>query len=158
MSETFPPEYPTAMELPPAPRRRRWLSLVLAVVVFASGFAAGAGTSVVVIHNRLLRAIRHPELGPERITNRLRRSLELSDAQATKVEAILRQRQVALQDIRRRVQPEVEAQIDLVEKEVDDVLRPEQKQKWHEMLKQLRATWLPPAPPAAKSDPRSGDR
>lgn len=147
------PATSTSRPLPelPAPPSRRWLKLLLASVIFLCGFLAGTGTSVVVIRNRLVNAIHHPEQAPELITNRLRRPLGLTENQAAEVKKVLQKRQVALQEIRRRVQPEVKTQIDLVEKEVAAVLNPEQQATWRALLERLRATWLPPELPAGNS-------
>jgi hypothetical protein len=152
MSQPLPSVPQSPPELPVPRRRRRWVSLLLAGVIFASGFVAGTATAVVVIHKRLVNAIHFPERAPEVLTSRLRRSLGLSDAQAAEVKKILQARQAALQEIRRRVQPEVEGQIDRVEVEIAAVLEPAQQVKWHALLKQLRATWLPPAPRPSGSE------
>jgi hypothetical protein len=152
MTQLPPPESQSPHELPKASRRHRWLAIVLAVVIFLSGFVIGSGTAVVFIHNHLINAVRYPNQAADRIAERLRRSLDLTDSQAAQVKAIIHKRQTALQDIRRRVQPEVEAQLDLVEREVSDVLEPQQQKKWHEMLEHLRTTWLPPTPPPSGSE------
>ncbi|NUQ62327.1 MAG: hypothetical protein HUU20_07550 [Pirellulales bacterium] len=134
-------------EMPVAPKRRRWLTLLLAIVVFASGFVVGAGATLVVVRDRLIRAIRNPDAAPEEITAKLKRSLDLSESQAEQVEATVRERQLALQEIRREVQPRVEAEIDLLEERIAAVLGPEQKEKWHALVRRMRSTWIPPLPP-----------
>jgi hypothetical protein len=155
MSQTDPqqtaPEPAPAAGLPKPRPRRLWLTLLLTAVVFVAGIVVGGGGALIVVRNRLVEAIQHPQLEPARITTRLRRSLELDDEQAAQVEAILQRHQAELQEIRRRVQPEVVARLDLVEQEVGDVLTPEQRQRWHTQLDRLRRTWIPPMPDEPES-------
>lgn len=134
--------------VPPAPRLRRhwWVSLLLSLVIFGSGFVAGGATALVVARNRILYAVHHPEEAPARITSHLRRTLDLSDDQAAKVETILQKRQAAFQALRAEVQPRVMAELDQVETEVAGVLDDAQREKWHRRFGELRETWIPPEP------------
>jgi hypothetical protein len=140
-------EMPTKAVLPPRPRPRwRWLALFLAVVIFASGFIAGGGITLVTLRNTLLYYVHHPEQFPPVAAARLRSKLDLTDEQTRQVDEILRKRQAALQAIRREVQPRVLAELDLVEQEVAKVLTPEQRERWHKRFGELRETWTPPMP------------
>ncbi|MBI2195263.1 MAG: hypothetical protein HYU36_25055 [Planctomycetes bacterium] len=149
MSETPHPPLASAptteTRLTPLSKPRRWKTLFLATVLFLSGIALGGGAAVWLIRRQVIYALHHPEEAPGRILPILRRRLDLTDDQARKVKEILHRRQASLQDIRREVQPRVEAELDLVEKEVADVLDDGQKEKWHKNLRSLRATWTPPA-------------
>jgi NADH dehydrogenase/NADH:ubiquinone oxidoreductase subunit G len=137
--------------LPAPPRRRRWLSIVLTLVVFISGFVLGAGTVAISIRNQALFALHHPEQEPARIAARLRRSLRLSDEQTQRVQQILEDRQAALESIRRDVQPRVVAELDLVEQQIAAVLDERQREQWEKSFRQLRETWIPPLKPRASS-------
>ncbi len=128
------------------PRRRRWLSLMLAIVIFTSGFVAGGGITLVTLRNTLLYWVHHPEEFPPRAAARLRSKLDLTGEQTRRVEAILRRRQAVLQTIRREVQPRVIAELDLVEQEIAEVLTPEQRERWHARFTELRETWTPAIP------------
>jgi hypothetical protein len=130
--------------LPAPPRRRRWLSMLLTLVVFVSGFVLGAGTATLVIRNQVLSAIHHPERSPAWIAAKLRRSFHLSAEQTQQVEEILQARQAALQAIRCEVQPRVVAELDLAEQEIAAVLDQQQRAQWHKAFQQLRETWIPP--------------
>lgn len=129
-----------------APRRRWWVHVLLSLVIFASGSAAGIGATLIVLRQRVLFALHHPREMPVRIAANMRRPLQLSDQQVRQVEQILSQRQQVLQDIRRRVQPDVEAELDRVEQQVAEVLDHQQRERWREHFAQLRGTWLPPLP------------
>jgi len=147
MSETNLAESKPTEPLPRPARRRRWVTILLALVIFLSGVIVGAGAFGLGLRNFVLRRIHHPELGPPATAAWLQRKLELTDPQTTEIEKILRQRQAALVAIRREVQPAVEAELDLLEEQVSDVLDPEQRNQWHNWLGRMRRTWVPPVPP-----------
>jgi hypothetical protein len=147
------PARPTAL---PARPRRRWPTILLAFLLLFGGAVIGGGVTLLVVVHRVQYAIHHPSEFPARATARLRRSLDLTDQQAQAVEGILRQRQAALQEIRRDVQPLVEAQLDELQKEVAAVLNKEQARKWNRLFDEKRRTWMPPLPPASRPASTNG--
>jgi transposase len=98
------------------------------------------------VRKGLMDAIHHPETMPKKAAQRLRRPLQLSDEQTRRIEQILRDRQQTLQQIRTRVQPEVDAELDIIDREISQVLDEAQRAKWQKLFQQLRSTWLPPPP------------
>lgn len=139
---------------PLAPRRRRrWPTLLLALVLFASGLIAGAGVTALVIAQRARTAIQQPERMPARLARHLGRRLGLSPDQSARVQAILAERQEALQEIRSRCQPEMEAELDRIEREIAAVLEGKQVEKWERLFRRLRRAWVPPLPPAGWPSP-----
>ena len=135
-------------ELAPTPRRRRgWLRLLLYLVIFISGGIVGTGITLMVIRKSALFAVHHPDEMPAIIADRMTRVLDLDDDQKCQILDILRERQEALQDIRRQSQPLVEEQLDLLEEQVAAVLDPEQQEKWRSRIKHIRRTWIPLPPP-----------
>lgn len=135
-----------AERLPPMPRRRRWRTLLVSLLLVVAGAAIGAALTVLVIVRQVQHRVRHPEEFPPRAAARLQRYLELSDDQTRRVEAILGERQADLQEIRREVQPRVEAEIERIRREIEAVLDPRQAERWNTWLDQKRQTWLPPLP------------
>ena len=136
----------------PAPtrcrRRGRYVVMaVLALVIFGSGFVAGAGTAMVAGIKHLQHMRHNPEVVPPRITRRLTRKLDLTDEQAEKVLAIVTERQKALLGIRDKVAPEVMAEFERAYREIADVLDDAQKEEWRELYDTLKARWLPKPPP-----------
>ncbi|OGR18100.1 MAG: hypothetical protein A3K53_12660 [Deltaproteobacteria bacterium RIFOXYB2_FULL_66_7] len=127
-------------------RTRRWLIWLLMLAMFLSGMGIGIGGTLIVVRNRILDAFHHPEKAPKQIADRLRNKLSLTEAQASRVEAILQAHQVELRKIRRVAQPQVEAQLDQVEQEIDQMLDAGQQAKWHEMMSSLREVWIPTRP------------
>ena len=135
---------------PPATNRRRWLTVLLALVVFVAGMASGAALTVRFAVHRLQFAIHHPEVAPARIAATLRRRLDLDATQTAQVEKILAKRQVEITAIRRKLQPEIKRQLDAVRDEVAAVLTESQRERWQELFDQFQERWLPPPPPDAR--------
>ena len=130
------------------PRRRLGIRVLWSLIIFASGGVAGTGITLLVIRDRVLHAIHHPEEMPALIAARMRGNLDLSGAQVLQVESILNRRQLAIQAIRRQFQPQVESELDRVEKEISTVLNDEQHAlRCAQNFEQLRGDWMPSPPP-----------
>ena len=147
MTEQAPAEStrPTALSAPPR-RRRLWVRVLLFLVIFACGGATGVGLTLLTLRNRVLHAIHHPEEMPARVAASMRRPLNLTDGQVADIQKILARRQRALQELRRRFQPQVESELERVEQEVSEVLDESQRARWRRQFGQLRATWVPAMP------------
>lgn len=128
----------------PSKKRSRWRGWLVALLIFVGGAAFGAGVTVVISVRALQQAVQHPERAPARLTARIARRLDLSTAQRRQVLQILTQRQRALQQIRREVQPRVETELSVLDNEILTVLTPNQQAEWKEMLASVRENWLPP--------------
>jgi hypothetical protein len=144
MSVSDVPNLPAGERLPAVPRRRRWVSLLLGLVLFGSGFIVGAGLTFIVIRKAVIESVRHPVTDPARLAERLRRPLGLTPEQTRGVEGVFRQRQVALDKLRREVQPRVLTELEELESQVAELLTPPQREKWQKMFADLKSTWLPP--------------
>jgi Skp family chaperone for outer membrane proteins len=143
---------PSPESVPPVPPRRRWLPIMLAAAIFVSGCIVGAGTTILVIRNKVMHGIQHPEEAPARITAALTHRFKLTPDQAEKVETILKARQAELQKIRSETQPKVEAELDRAEAEIAQVLNEQQRDKLHERFQKLRESWLPERPEPVTSN------
>ncbi len=152
MSETSTSPIPPVIQVV-WPRRRRWVSVLLSLVLLASGFIIGSGTTLLVGYRVIQHRLRHPEELPGRAVARLKRPLNLSDEQAQEIKSIMRRHLAVLQDRRRQWQPQIEAELDSIEKDVAAVLNPQQAEKWHNIARERRHAWLPPLPPALQSQP-----
>jgi len=131
---------------PPARRGGRWLTLLLALVVFVAGMASGAALTVHYAVGRLQFAVHHPEVAPARIATTIQRRLGLDDAQTARVEQIMAKRQVEIAAIRRKFQPEIVEQLDSVREEVAAVLDESQRTRWTQLFDQFQERWMPPIP------------
>lgn len=148
MTSPVDPTSPPSNALQPAVHsrqpRRRWLTVLLAGVIFAAGLVVGAGATVAIAVHRIQHFIRHPDEAPERIARDLRRKLHLTEAQAANVGAILKKHQQTLQGLRRRIEPELESVFAAVERDIRAELDAQQRQRWQEMVRNFREHWLPP--------------
>jgi hypothetical protein len=142
------PDREAAPRMAPAPKRPRgWVRWLVWLLIFGSGLVAGSGITLLAVRSGVLYAIHHPREMPARVAARLRSRLRLDEDQARRVEEILRERQAALEGIRRRTQPQVEAELERIEQQIAEALDTRQREKWHRSFSALRATWLPAMPP-----------
>lgn len=131
------------------PRRRVWLSVMVYLMIFASGLVCGAGLTAVMVHRHIKRVVHHPELAVEGFAKVLDRRLDLTPAQRAQVREILRKRQEAFQEYRRQVQPVIVKELRSLSSEIESVLDEDQKRTWHKMAGRMRG-WVPEAPPPQK--------
>lgn len=124
-------------------RARRWHLVAFGIVILVSGIAIGACGSLWLARKMVLTGRQHPERVPEWATQRLRRTLDLSDGQAEEVKAIIEKRLDALRTIRDDTRPRVTEQLDLLEEEIAAVLDGDQEQEWHRRAERLRNRLLP---------------
>ncbi len=120
-----------------------WPRLLAWLLLFVSGAVVGSGLTILFLRDSALERIHHPERMPAKMAARLRGPLDLTSEQVRQVEAILTERQQALAQLRRRVQPEVEAQLDLAEAQIGRTLEDRQRETWRRLMQHLRRTWLP---------------
>jgi hypothetical protein len=135
-----------AQQLPAPVKRRRWRTVLLALLIFAAGLASGAAVTVAVAVHRLQHLIHHPEEAPGRVAARLGRRLGLDDAQKAKVEAIVAKRQAELMTLRGEIQPRLMEQLRLLREEIGEVLTGPQRERWERMFDEFRERWLPAIP------------
>jgi hypothetical protein len=133
------------------PKKSRWRSFLLGILILIFGIAIGAGGTIVIAKRVILHAIHHPEEAPQRMTDRVSGKLGLSAEQTAKVKAIFTERQKAIQSLRRQIQPQVEDELQKAKEEVAAVLKPDQAKKWQERFDQLRV-WFPALPPDRDND------
>ncbi|MBN1672828.1 MAG: periplasmic heavy metal sensor [Kiritimatiellae bacterium] len=143
------PDKPAEPAAQPAPRRRgRWRPILLSAAIFICGGVVGGVLTVGLVHRAIMKGPRHPERAPDLASRHLQRRLKLTDEQRQQVETILKKRFSALRAIR-------EEQIELVDKEVAELLDEEQLEKWGRICQKFRHRFgsgehhgpPPPGPP-----------
>jgi len=145
MKTIAPTEVATPLPAPARPKRR-WFTILLALVIFLAGAVSGAALTVVVAVNRIQFAIRHPETAPARITTAIARRLDLDESQRERVQAIIATRQREIAAIRGKFQPEIAGQLDGVRNDVSDILDDSQRERWNDLFDQFQARWMPALP------------
>lgn len=128
----------------PVRKRHSWIkTLFLASVVFLAGGVAGGAGTLMFIHRHLSDFIRHPADAPLKIIPILKRRLRLDEEQTVKVEAIVREHHLNLQEIRNETTPRVRAEIDAIKTEVSEILTAQQRELWDRRITQLTDFWFP---------------
>lgn len=130
------------------PRRKRWRAILFGAIILLGGIAIGAGGTVIVLHRALTYAIHHPEVAPERVSERIRRKFDLSQGQTARVKSIIAARQKNLQALRRQWQPHAEKELDGIREDVASILEPDKARRWRERFDALRGQWIPRVPSA----------
>jgi hypothetical protein len=137
-----------AQDQPVAPvirPRRRWVwPVLLALVIFVSGVLVGGGLTFKIITSGFKRSFQDPEVSAERITNRMKKRLDLTDEQVVRVRRIILEQQKAFQSMRKQVRPQLEEQFEKTRRELAAVLTPDQAQKWEKRFGHFLKFWLPP--------------
>lgn len=134
----------SAEKLPaPVKKRRCWVTVLLALAIFAAGLASGSAITVAVAVHRIKYMVQHPEEAPARIAARLERQLDLDDVQQAKIEAILIERQSRFAVFRNQFRPLLVMQLDSLRDEIGGVLTDPQRKKWQKMYSDLLKKWLP---------------
>jgi hypothetical protein len=131
-------DQPTAPFIRP---RRRWLwTILLALLLFISGIVVGGGLTFKVIASGFKRSFQDPAVSADRITQRMKKKLDLTEDQAVQVRRIIFERQKAFQSVRKQV----EAQIGETRQQLKAVLTPEQSAKLEKQFRRFMKIWLPP--------------
>lgn len=135
-----------AQPLPvPAPAKSRWwVRLLFWAGLFFCGVVFGSSATWMGVQKEVVRVIHRPELAVPKVTARIRQELSLNDAQTAKVEQLVRQRQLALQSLRREIQPRLETELRQFQEEVSEVLDAKQRERWKIRTEQFRKLWFPP--------------
>jgi len=136
--------------------------VLLGLVILGSGIVIGSVGTLVTIKRGMIRAVQHPEQIPERTVKRMARRYDLTDEQRAEVEAIVASRLHRMADIRRRIRPHLDEQLDSLREDVAQVLINEQEAQWREDFSRLRKAvqvpmYAPESPPGGEDEPVSGE-
>lgn len=128
--------------LPPPPRRRNWLSsMMLGLVILVCGGIIGAGITAHILWDRFLHGVRRPEAIGLRITQHLTEDLDLSEEQTEEIRGIIEKHHRAQRQIMREAHPRLRAELDSLRTEVEELLTPEQAERWNERIESLGSRW-----------------
>jgi hypothetical protein len=152
---------------PRASRLRRVLrSLPMRMFLLVAIFAAGSvtGWSVGSVWSQrsqegeLHEIMKNPRPRPESLSDRLTKSLELTEPQSKDVEQIIRRHHSALEKIRQQVAPLYVGVFDEMDQEMQAVLSETQRDGWKKKASEMRAFWASGRPPGRPPGGRDRDR
>jgi Spy/CpxP family protein refolding chaperone len=126
------------------PRRRRLWNALLALIIFIAGVGVGSGLTYRNVSGHFKKHFQEPSTLADKITHRMKRRLDLTDEQTVQVRKILLENLKEFQSIRAKVRPQLEAQLEKTQNELEAVLTPEQSKKLELRIHELRKFWLPP--------------
>lgn len=104
--------------------------LLLVLLIFVAGFAAGVVTTRIAVRRFVQRAIAQPELLREKIAQDLTRKLRLDAGQQEKVQQILAAAHARIQAARQEAQPQFLGAVRDAAVEINAVLTPEQREQF----------------------------
>jgi len=137
---------PATGNQPRAVRPRGWMKALLLLIIFSSGAIVGTCAALILIRQQLHYRLHHPEEMPSKVASRIQWKLDLNDKKTKQIEAVLTDRQQAIQKIRREFQPQLERQLDQLEEQVAGLLEDSQATTWQTWFQEIRAEWIPVAP------------
>ncbi len=111
----------------------RTKTVVIAVAVLVLTFTAGAAVGAFGAHMVILHGGPGAERFPRAMVNRLDHRLDLTDAQRAQVEAIIKRRHAHIDAMWDGVRPQVRAEIERTNQEIERVLTPEQRKRFKRM-------------------------
>lgn len=116
---------------------------VEAVLFFLCGLLIGAGTTVYVMNNSIQTFLTRPDQIPDRILQRMDRSLDLTPSQHEAAKNIIERHFVHLDTIHRNIRPEVELTMDALRDDVARILNDQQREIWERRFREIREKWQP---------------
>ena len=134
-------------------RPRRWLKVLLLVVIFGSGIVVGSGLTVLGFVYHMRTQMSDPAQRAATWTNRLARRLDLTTEQSAVVLPVMTQSSERFEAIRRELIPQINAELDRMQREVSSVLPADKVAKWESQFKTLRNRWLPLHPQFESTSP-----
>jgi Spy/CpxP family protein refolding chaperone len=126
-----------------SPRSRAALVIVLSLI---AGAILGIAADRTVLQ-RVGRRPPDPRRAGEHFARMLEHRLDLTDEQKAKVQAIISRHSDATEAIFRETQPRIHAQMEATDREIEALLTPEQREKFHELVRERNAHHPPPPPP-----------
>jgi hypothetical protein len=117
------------------------------MLVFALGAASGAVATHMFHRDRMETFIKGgPESREEFIVSRLSRKLDLDTRQQTQVRTIVHENHRAMREVRKQQHPQIQAILDQGQSRISAVLRPEQQEKFRQIIEERRKHHSPEGP------------
>ena len=117
------------------------------MLVFALGAASGAVATHMYHRDRMESFIKGgPESREEFIVSRLSRKLDLDPRQQVQVRTIVHENHLAMRQVRKQFHPQIRAILDQGQTRISAVLRPEQQEKFRQIIQERKRHHPPDGP------------
>ena len=114
--------------------------MVVVIVAFVAGILVGvAGDHLYLIHNGRLFPRRASHFAADRMAEHLGRELQLSPQQKTQVQQIIEKHRAKIDATMSSVRPQVRAELDATNAEIEKILTPDQKTKFANLRMRVAA-------------------
>jgi hypothetical protein len=146
---TDPTNLPPPASAPPLPPRGRpaWFMVLMGLAIVFSGAIIGAGTTVLMLHSRLIAPPPPGEKMADAVTEDLRHRYNLTDEQARRVHEVMVRSMATVEAIHEEARDKVGAEHDRLRGEMKEILTPEQFDRWQAHFDALRPPGFPPPGP-----------
>ena len=111
----------------------RGFAILAVCALFVSGVVIGALGMHLYYVQKLTSPWQHPAMVGRVMNERLVRELDLSEEQRQEIQAILEESRRAGAELRQRMRPEVEGLMRSTREAIEEVLTPEQREKFEQM-------------------------
>jgi Spy/CpxP family protein refolding chaperone len=115
---------------------KNWKSILLLVLVFCAGLAAGIVGTRIFVRRAVQQAMVHPEKMQILMERNLTRRLQLDNGQQAKLHAVLTDTRQQLNDLHKQYQPQAVELWRGTDSKISAFLTPEQQAKFEKMKEQ----------------------
>jgi hypothetical protein len=136
--------------------RSFWMRLCLLLLIFTAGGVAGYSVGTVLTERRVQAILKDPP--PESLTNFLKTSLALTEAQFPEVEKVIARRHAAMNKIRQQTAPQYVAVFEEMDQEMQAILDESQREIWKKKATAMREFWASGRPPGRGGRRPRGDQ
>jgi len=129
----------------PSVSNTRTTAIAVVIIAFIAGVFVGiAGDHLLIIHHLFPR-----HFGSRPIADRLERELHLNAQQKTQVQQILDRHRARIDAVMGNVRPQIRAEIDATNAEIEKILKPDQRAQFEKMKMRMprRRGGAPSGPP-----------
>lgn len=118
---------------------RQWKTIISVILIFGLGALSGAIVTYKIYWQKMENIIRdEPRAMREVMVQRLNSKLNLDVAQLEQIRAIAKETHAEMKSVRKKIRPEVEEVLARSQAKIRTVLRPEQQEKYDQILSERR--------------------
>ncbi len=118
---------------------KRWKAILSIILIFLLGGMAGAFVMHTMDQQRMERMVKgDPHMMREIIIQRLKRELDLDQAQLEQVRAIVSDTHNEIREVRKQIRPQIDQVLQRSEDRVRAILRPDQVEKFNKIVEERK--------------------